>query len=203
MRFHSLHFETAATENEIRKQQADARRKASTEANTPSNAQPKADGDEVDDTTDQETLEAYAAVLTYAMDLAKTAGKRTGRPNFATMSLMRRCKEYVGLPGGKPLVSNDTTKRFRDVYTAGPAGDFGEIGYSKTFKDVLKAVQTEVFARQLVVLTTMSNANDSLVRTCYFPKALLWDEVASSIEPETLIPWTTFLGSLEWVVGCG
>ncbi|KAL8900640.1 MAG: hypothetical protein Q9207_005599 [Kuettlingeria erythrocarpa] len=42
MRFHSLHFEKAATENGIRKQQADARRKASTEANAPSNAQPNA-----------------------------------------------------------------------------------------------------------------------------------------------------------------
>lgn len=45
----------------------------------------------------------------------------------------------------------------------------------------------------------MSSAIDSLLRTSYFPKTLPWDEVANSTARETLIPWTTFLGGLEWV----
>ncbi|KAL8721839.1 MAG: hypothetical protein Q9225_001553 [Loekoesia sp. 1 TL-2023] len=204
IRFHGLSFESSTMESEIRKFQAKARPKSETKATTnqPS-TDPDAEDDDEDNTAQQQILEDYANLRPYTMESGKTAGKKSERLNFPTMSLMRRCLEYVGLPHGQPLVNNDTTRKFREVYTAGPSADYGETGYRKTFKDAMEAVQIEVFSRASIVLTTMSNSNDRLLRTSFFPRCLIWDEVASSTEAETLMPWTAFLKSLEFVVGVG
>ncbi|KAL8939507.1 MAG: hypothetical protein Q9211_002713 [Gyalolechia sp. 1 TL-2023] len=196
VRYHSLPFESGATENSLRAHHVQKPQSEDVEA-------------EQEDDEDPDRLESpqqYSNLMHFAIQQSKSYNTKQTRPNFQNMSLMAGCLKSAGLPDDENTkVDSDVARGFRGVFRRGPNGDYGErnLTFKETVKEALEALQVEVLTEATVVITAMSNSGDKLQRNHYFPNLGISDEVANSTEPETLIMWAGFLEHMDFFLGVG
>lgn len=199
VRFHSMSMEESAIERESK-----SMRKANVAANKESQERSDDNFDivahadlDIDQTLVRESEDLVRLSIFFARQL------RAKRVNFNTMSLMIRCLELAGITanaGGIPEAEIDRYSHFRELFQT---GDDKDDEFVKKFKEGMKAVESGVFRRTSVVLTTFSNSADKFLISHFSPTWIIGDEIGATQDAELLIPIAANMRSLERILGVG
>ena len=198
VRFHSMSMEESAIERESK-----SMRKAVATANKRSQEQ----SDELDIVThfdldvDQTLIQESEVLVRLSIFLARQMQAK--RVNFNTMSLMARCLELAGITangGGIPEVEINRYSHFRELFQT---GDDNDDKFVKRFKDAMEEVESGVFRRTSVVLTTFLNSADKFLISHFAPTWIIGDEIGFTQDAELLIPVAANIDSLERFLGVG
>lgn len=124
-----------------------------------------------------------------------------GRPNFSSMSLMARCLAQAGVDNENDEPRPDhPDAAFRELFFRGKFADKKSIDEAK---NAIEALQKDVIERSSVILTTFSNSTDKFLKRNFAPQWIIGDEVGATREAESLIPSTSYMLSLEQILGVG
>ena len=199
VRFHSMSMEESAIERESK-----SMRKAISAANKESQERSDDNFDvvahsdlNVDETLVRESEDLVLLSILLARQLQAT------RANFNTMSLMTRCLELAGITanaGGIPEVEVNQYSHFRELFQT---GDEKDAEFVKKFKEGMEAVESGVFRRTSVVLTTFSNSADKFLISHFSPTWIIGDEIGATQDAELLIPVAANMCSLGRILGVG